>query len=102
MKCLTKHCDDKLFFFLDLFRCGTHSGSEGYTIEQDLEKAYPHCCAKLVKVEKKSKGIDHFEASEVQLNKFRSRDQAEVLKQRKTAPKTPAKETKDQDATDSE
>lgn len=43
---------NSIFSFLS---CGTHSAGQGYTIEQDLSKNYPECCAKLVKVEKKAK-----------------------------------------------
>lgn len=68
------------------FRCGTHSAGEGYKIEQDLSQDYPNCCAKLVKVEKKAKRVDQIGASEVKINKFRSRERAVEPKEKKVEP----------------
>lgn len=71
-------------FFSYTFRCGTHSAAEGHTIEQDLSKDYPHCCAKLVKNEKKAKRVDLIESSAVKISKFRSKAKAvEVPKEKK-------------------
>lgn len=96
-------------FLLNLFRCGTHSSGEGYAIEQDLTKAYPDCCAKLVKVEKKAKRVHHIDASAVKINKFKGRDQAAELKPKKvettsTSAPVPAKpkETNDKETSKSE
>lgn len=90
------------------FRCGTHSAGEGYTIEQDLSKDYPECCAKLVKVEKKAKRVNHIPANEVKINKFRSRERAVEIKENKpevkekiVAPKSD-KETKKNDTPNTE
>lgn len=58
--------------FPDYFRCGTHSAAQGHTIEQDLSKGYPNCCAKLVKVERRIKHVN-YDAATVKINKFRSR-----------------------------
>lgn len=68
------------------FRCGTHSAVEGYKIDQDLSQDYPKCCAKLVKIEKKSKRVDQIGSSEVIINKFRSRERAVIPKEKKVQP----------------
>lgn len=63
-----------MIFLFDLwFRCGTHSTVSGYTIEQDLTRDYPDCCAKLVRNERKFKQFDVMEASEVKIVKFKGR-----------------------------
>lgn len=79
------------------FRCGTHSAAQGiesniffnavsfscainnlnllspgYTIEQDLTKDYPECCAYLKRVQRKFKQ-DVIDASAVKINKFKGR-----------------------------
>lgn len=77
--------------FFQWFRCGTHSAGEGYTIEQDLTQDYPHCCAKLVKVEAKKKRTDSIGASEVRINKFRSRERAVEPKEKKVETQVPTK-----------
>lgn len=56
------------------FRCGIHSAALGYTIEQDLTKDYPECCAKLVKVAKKTKSDEYIDANSVRINKFRLKE----------------------------
>lgn len=53
------------------FRCGVHSAAQGYTIEQDLSKDYPMCCAKLVRAERKFKRVDAPDASAVKITKFK-------------------------------
>lgn len=78
-----------MIYFRHSFRCGTHSAGEGYTIEQDLALDYPNCCAKLVKVEKKAKRVNHVGASEVKINKFRSRERA--IETKETKPETKEK-----------
>lgn len=50
-----------------------HSEAQGYTIEQDLSKDYPDCCAKLVRADRKFKRIDEFDASSVKISKFKGR-----------------------------
>ncbi|XP_031621446.1 uncharacterized protein LOC116339608 [Contarinia nasturtii] len=73
--CQRIHCYPD--FRIKITTCGTHSSGEGEIVEQDLSKNYPFCCAKLVKAEKKAKRVDHtFGASEVRINKFRSRNRS--------------------------
>lgn len=55
------------------FRCGVHSAAQGYTIEQDLTKDYPDCCAKLVRADRKFKRVDAIDASAVKIGKFKGR-----------------------------
>lgn len=57
----------------NLFRCGVHSEPLGYTIEQDLSKDYPMCCAKLVRAERKFKRVDAPDSSAVKISKFKGR-----------------------------
>lgn len=76
-------------FLLRVFRCGTHSAAQGYTIEQDLSKDYPDCCAKLVKAEKKAKRVDVFEASSVKISKFRSKAKSADVPKEKPEEKKP-------------
>lgn len=76
-------------FSLYAFRCGTHSATQGYAIEQDLSKEYPDCCAKLVKTEKKAKRADLFEASSVKISKFRSKARAADVPKEKPEEKKP-------------
>lgn len=57
----------------NFFRCGVHSEAQGYTIEQDLSKDYPDCCAKLVRNERKFKRVDTIDASAVKISKFKGR-----------------------------
>lgn len=66
--------NEKIGFDYYKFRCGTHSTAQGHTIEQDLTKGYPECCAKLVKVAKKAKSTDRIDASSVRINKFRTKE----------------------------
>lgn len=49
-----------------------------------MSKDYPECCAKLVKMEKKLRRVDHFVASEVKINKFRARERAVPTQDKKT------------------
>lgn len=70
------------------FRCGTHSAAQGYTIEQDLSKKFPDCCAKLVKTEKKAKRIDVMDSSAVKIREFRNnRKSIEVPSEKKAEAK---------------
>lgn len=57
----------------NFFRCGVHSEAQGYTIEQDLSKDYPDCCAKLVRTDRKFKRVDAIDASAVKISKFKGR-----------------------------
>lgn len=58
-----------------------------------MTKAYPDCCAKLVRVNKKPKRVEHIDARERNFNKFRTRDQAVELKQSTKAEPTSAPES---------
>lgn len=57
------------------FRCGTHSMAQGYTIEQDLSKGYPECCAKLVKMERNLKRGEN-DSSSVKIKEFKPRERS--------------------------
>lgn len=70
---MQKKCGKR--FFSDYFRCGTHSAAQGHTIEQDLSKGYPNCCAKLVKVQRRIKHVN-YDAATVKINKFRARERS--------------------------
>lgn len=49
--------------------------AQGYTIEQDLSKGYPECCAKLVKMERNLKRGEYV-GNPVKISKFKPRERS--------------------------